>query len=116
MAEPARVSAADPGPDKARPRKSDPLSPGWVNVRGLLCTAAEGAQLAVTELTARPDCPGAKRRAELLLAALSDLAEITRRCVLDEAVLEAVRADAYARGVADCKAARSRLGAVPGPH
>ena len=116
MAEPARVSAAAQEPDKAKPRKSDPLSPGWANVRGLLCTAAEDARMVLADLAERPDCPLALRRAELLGDRLLNLTEITRRLVLDEQILEAVQDDAYKRGVKDCKAARCHLEAVPSPH
>ena len=112
MAEPARESAAAQEPVRAAD-KHDPRARGWANVQGLLCTAAEGAQLAVTELAGRPDCPGAMRRAELLLAALADLTEITRRWAVDEGVLAAERRRAYDEGVRDCKAARCRLSAVP---
>ena len=113
MATPARASAPDPGRPGGR---QDPLSPDWVNVRGLLVTVAEATAVAVTELEARPRCTGALRRVEALHAALEDLAEITRRLVIDQSVLDAVRADAYERGAADCKAARCHLEAVPGPH
>ena len=116
MAEPARASAADTGTDKARPRRSDPLSPGWANVRSLLCTASEDASMVLADLAERPDGALALRRAELLADRLHNLTEITRRLVIDEAVLEAVRDDAYARGVADCKARCGHLRAVPGPH
>lgn len=114
MAEPARERADLAG--SCEHDRPDPLTPGWANVRGLLATAAEGAQLAAAELAGRPDCPGALRRAQLLHAALADLTEITRRLVIDESLLERVRAEAYAQGAADCKAARCRLAAVPGPH
>ena len=121
MAEPARDSAAAQDPTHSR-RKSDPMSPGWADVQHAIISAAQACALAVEELARRPDDGAAVFMADLTRGCLEDLAEMGRRWVLDEAVLEAERARAYAAGYAACKADRCRLGvidggrAVPGPH
>ena len=125
MAEPAHVSADEP--DKARPRKSDPLSPGWVTVREGMITQALAMSLDVRDIRRAvedlKDSPADPRKldAALEMAALQvKIAEswetLARRQVLDESVMAAREQQAYERGVADCKAARCRLAAVPGPH
>jgi hypothetical protein len=85
-------------------------------VRRVLIAAAESAAESAAELAERPDCPRALRRAEILAAVLRDLGELTLGAVVGEALLEAE----YARGVADCKAARCHLevldGGLPGPR
>ena len=122
MSHPARLGAADPGIEHPGDRKPDRRAAGWTSAQLLVVTAAEGAGLAAAELAERPGCPGALYRAELLADALAgvaalagELAEIERGRVIDESVLEVVRAEAYAQGVADCKAARCRLQSVPVP-
>jgi len=110
MAVPARSGAADPGPAGREPRQPDPLSPGWAAVRQAMLAAAELAAIAADDLRGSGAGGGAVlRRADLLAAMLGELAELGRRWQVDEAVLAAERQRAYAQGVADCKAARSRL-------
>ena len=121
MAVPARDSAAAQDPPHSR-RKSDPMSPGWADVQHAIIAAAQACALAVEELVRRPEDGAAVFMADLTRGCLEDLAEMGRRWVLDEAVMEAERARAYAAGYAACKADRCRLGvvnggrAVPGPH
>ena len=113
MAYPASARA-DSGPGPREPRKSDPNSPGWANIRNLLASEAERAGLSIAELAARPGCHMAARRAELIAVYLGELAEIVRRCVIDEDILKEAEQRAYAQGVADCKAARCNLTVVGG--
>jgi len=112
MAEPARPDEADPGPPRQGSRKSDALSPGWANVQRMHITAAEACAAAAGRLAAGD--PFARRSAEMLAAMLTELGEITRRCAVDEAVVSAERARAYAQGVADCKARHCRFEVLPG--
>jgi hypothetical protein len=122
MAEPACPDEPDPGPPGRGSRKSDALSPGWADVRDLIITNCASTALAVTELVRRPGSPAALEQARLTRASFDRAVELGRRWAVDEAVLSAERQRAYALGVADCKAARCRLGVIdggrgiPGPH
>lgn len=110
MAEPAAA------PDHPGERQPDPEAARRANVVNLLMTIAEATGVAVSELAARPRCAGALRRADALYTALTAATEIARSYVLEQSVLEAYGDQRYAQGVADCKAARCRLGAVPDPR
>ena len=114
MTVPARDSAA--AQDPARPG-SDPGAAGaW---RALIADADLAARV-VAELGRDPGNGAALAMARLILEALEALGGITRRCMVDEALLAQAEHQAgererraYARGAADCKAARCRLTAVP---
>ena len=123
MTEPARSGAADLAPPS--PGRPGPHPPGWAGVRAAMILQAasmarslEDLALAVRELRRPPD--GDRRLgAALETAALQlELAQswdaLARGQNYDEAVLEAAVAEAYAQGVADCKAARRRLGVIDG--
>ncbi len=113
LAEPARESAADTVPGYAPPGEPDLRASGWADVRtAAIATILAGGE-AVNMLACDPDDSKAKRLAGNILAAIEDMGTIARRCVVNDAVLETVRKRAYAEGVADCKAARCRLAAVP---
>ncbi len=113
MAHPAHESAD--GREPAEPEQQpDPRARGWADVRVALVTASRACALAVAELARDPGNPAALDMAGTTLACLEALGEIGRRWVLDEQVLENVRAEAHAEGYAACKAARCRLSAVPG--
>ena len=109
MTVPARLNAA--AEDQAR--KLDPRKLIWADVRTAIITCARAATLAVTELASRPGDEAALEMAGLTRQAFENAAELGRRWVLDEAILEDVRQRAYNEGVADCKASRCRLAAVP---
>ena len=110
-AEPARESAAVREPD---PDRHDPRACGWADVRQGMLDATSLVVLSVAKLAGRdPGDTEALRIAELAVAALDRWGEIGRRWVLDERVLADVDQRAYDRGVADCKAARCHLAAVP---
>jgi hypothetical protein len=113
MAEPACPDEPDPGPPERGSRKSDALSPGWADVRDLIITNSTAAALAVAGLR-EAGSPAALEMAALTRAAFERAVEIARRWAVDEAVLSAERQRAYALGVADCKAARCRLGVIDG--
>ena len=98
------------------------MSPGWANVQDGLACAVGALTLAGGELRAGetgPDAP-ALQMARLCLAVVENLYETSRRWVIDEAVLEAERARAYAAGYEACKADRCRMqvidGGRAGPH
>jgi hypothetical protein len=120
MAEPARVGADEPGPAGAR--RPDPRAPGWAYVQQAMITDADALVLATQEMLRRPDNDAARKIAELILASLQSLGELTtRNCAVDEAVLAEQRQRGFDEGVAACKAARCRLqvidgGLVAGPH
>lgn len=105
---------ASPAPARAPEPDLDPLLSAWGNVQRLAAIAAEGARLAAAELAERPDCPRAQRRAEILAAAVTELAEVARRAAFDEAALDAEHKVGYEEGIAACRAARCRLKAVGG--
>jgi hypothetical protein len=112
LAEPARESAADR--DLSDPeRKPDPRAGGWADVRHALIADSHLTAQAAAGVAARPGDSAALAILTLALEILGDLRAITRRCQADEAVIAAERKRAYAEGVADCKAARCRLAAVP---
>jgi hypothetical protein len=113
MAIPARESA--PAREPADPeRKPDPRASGWADVRQMMTVSAQAAALAVEEMRGRPDDGAAVFMADLTRAALERAAVIAGRCAVDEAVLAEVDRRAYARGCADTKAARRRMGFIDG--
>lgn len=113
MAEPAR-SAARPGPDHDPERKPDPRASGWADVRSAVALEAAAVRLAVQDMARHPGDKAALEMARLCLSVLESLAVIAGRCQVDDAVVEAERARAYADGVAACKAARCRLEVIDG--
>ena len=96
------------------------MSPGWADVQQGLIADAGVAALVVAELGRDPGNGAALAMAGLILDALDALAEMSRRWVIDEAVLEAERARAYTAGYEACKAERCRMqvidGGRAGPH
>ena len=120
MAIPARDSAAAQDPPHSR-RKSDPMSPGWADVRLSLISDSHVVALAAAAVAARPDDDDARLLLGYALESFESTVTIARRWVLDEAVLEAEGQRRFDEGVEWCKAQRCRLevipgGAVPGPH
>ena len=97
------------------------MSPGWADVRLSLISDSHVVALAAAAVAARPDDDDARLLLGYALESFESTVTIARRWVLDEAVLEAERARAYAAGYEACRANRCRLelvdgGAVPGPH
>lgn len=113
MTEPVQRTAGDPGPDDPE-RKPDPRAGGWADVRAALVTEARAVRLAVEEMARRPGDEAALEMARLNLSVLESLGVIAGRWQVDEAVIEAERARAYADGIAACKAARCRLEVIDG--
>lgn len=138
MAEPARGSADGPDPDDPE-RKPDPRASGWADVRRLVVTdshavalavedvkrAVEDVKRAVEELRHPAADPGklddavekldaAVAMNGLTVGVMESAVVIAGRCEVGFAVIEEERARAYAQGVADCKAARCRLGVIGG--
>ena len=105
MAEPARTGAPHPGSGRSDIRET---------VLRLVAAATEASSGAFAELARHPECTAALRRAEALADGLGALSDLVRGFMLDETVLADAEARAYARGVADCKAARCRLEVIAG--
>lgn len=113
MAEPAH-GAAGPGPGDDPDRKPDPRASAWGDVRAAVMLEARAVRLAVGELAARPGDEAALEMTRTCLSVLEHLSVIAGRCQADEAVIRLTRDQAYAEGVADCKAARCRLEVIGG--
>lgn len=105
MAEAARPHGSLAGLPPPEPREPDPRAAGWADVRALLLIRAGEAAALMAELTRRPRDAAALHRADLMIKGLGCLAGLLRRCVVDEAILAAVREEAYGQGYADGKAA-----------
>jgi hypothetical protein len=110
MGDPARMD----GPEPEHPAAAvlDPRKLIWGDVRAALVLQARACALHVAEMARRPDDGAALEAAWLNLAVLERLGEMARQWTVDEAVIEAERAAAYAEGYEACKAARCRLHAV----
>ena len=111
MAEPARRNAEGPAPDDPE-RRPDPRAGGWADVRDAAVIAVCAWRLAVEELVREPGSEAALEMVRLTGGVVESLGVIAGRCTIDEVVIEAIRARAYAEGWAACKAARCRLAAV----
>ena len=114
MADPARRNAEGPPDPPHSRRKTDPMSPGWADVRAGLAAAVRAWVLAVGELARDPRDAAALAMVETTGRAVQALGEIGRRWVLDEAVLEAERARAWQAGYDACRADRCRLAVIDG--
>jgi hypothetical protein len=126
----APAHAGPPDAPSTPPRKSDPASPGWADVRVMVTTCAQAVQAAMEDVTAlaqmaaraapeRRDelaaaISAATGTAKLCAAALESAVALGRRWQYDDAFLRAEIAAAYEAGVRDCKAARCRLQVVDG--
>ena len=119
MAEPARRNADGPAPDDPE-RRPDPRAGGWADVRNAAVTGVHAWRLAVEELVRAPGSRDALEMVRLTGGVVESLGVIAGRCTIDEVVIEAIRARAYAEGYAACKADRCRLGVIDGgragPH
>ena len=114
MAEPARDSEGEPGPEHPAAAVLDPGKLIWADVRSAIITNAHAAGLAVTELARRPGDAAALEMAALTREAFERAAEMGRQWTVDEAVLAEQRQRGFDEGVAACKAARCRLQVIPG--
>ena len=113
MAEPARRNADGPARDDPE-RKPDPRASGWADVRDAAVIGVHAWRLAVEELVRAPGSRDALEMVRLTGGVVESLGVIAGRCTIDEVVIEAIRARAYAEGYAACKADRCRLAVVPG--
>jgi hypothetical protein len=79
-----------------------------------MITDADALVLATQEMLRRPDNDAVRKIAELILASLETLGELTRNCTVDEAVLAEQRQRGFDEGWEACKAHRCRLGVIDG--
>ena len=115
MAVPARDSAAAQDPPHSR-RKSDPMSPGWADIRLALISDSHVVALAAAAVAARPDDDAARVLLGYALESLESTVTIARRWVVDEATFAETHAAGYREGYEACKAQRCRLEVIPGGH
>jgi hypothetical protein len=82
-----------------------------------MITDADALVLATQEMLRRPGDDAARKIAELIIASLQNLGELTtRNCAVDEAVLAEQRQRGFDEGWEACKAHRCRLEVIPGGH
>lgn len=95
-------------------RAGDPGGSGWAGIAGEVTAAVARCEEAVATLLA--SAPGGVGAALEVVAALHALRDRVARLAWDEELARQEADRAYARGLADGRAARRRAAARPGPR